>query len=87
MEVSDEEILEAMRTLGRISGVFGEPAGTAATAGLIKAVADGLIPKDASVVSIVTGNGLKDVASGIKAAGEPLRLPPDMELLRKELNI
>ena len=30
---------------------------------------------------IVTGNGLKDVQNGIKAAGEPLSVPPSMDAL------
>ena len=83
--VSDDEILDAMRLLGRSSGVFGEPAGVAGTAGLIKAVKEGLIPPDALVVSIVTGNGLKDVASAQKAIETKLiHIEPDMDLLAKE---
>lgn len=78
--VSDEEILEAMKLLGQY-GIFGEPAGVAGTAGLKKAVETGLIPADASVVSVVTGNGLKDTANAIKAAGEPMCIPPEMNLL------
>ena len=41
----------------------------------------GLIPAGSTVVSIVTGNGLKDVQSGIQAAGEPMRVSPDMDAL------
>lgn len=78
--VSDEEILEAMKLLGQY-GIFGEPAGVAGTAGLKKAVETGLIPKDSTVVSVVTGNGLKDTANAIKAAGEPMCIPPEMNLL------
>ncbi|MCL2342928.1 MAG: threonine synthase, partial [Firmicutes bacterium] len=70
VEVTDEEILSAMRLLGSTCGVFGEPAGVAGTAGLKKALKLGLIPRDAGAVSIVTGNGLKDTANGVKAAGE-----------------
>lgn len=81
VNVSDEEILQAMQTLGNTSGVFGEPAGVAGTAGLIKVVKQGLIPKDATVVSVVTGNGLKDIASAIKAVGKPLSVPPEMDKL------
>ena len=33
------------------------------------------------MVSIVTGNGLKDVQSGIKAAGEPMLVHPDLDAL------
>ena len=81
VNVSDEEILDAMRILGREAGVFAEPAGAAGTAGLVKALDTGLIEKDASVVSIVTGNGLKDVSNAIRAAGEPLSIAPDMDKL------
>ena len=81
VNVSDGEILAAMRLLGRTQGVFGEPAGVTGTAGVKKALELGLIPPDSTVVSIVTGNGLKDVANGIKAAGEPMLVRPDMEAL------
>ncbi|MDR3145372.1 MAG: threonine synthase [Treponema sp.] len=90
VNVSDEEILAAMRLLGSVCGVFGEPAGVTGTAGLRKAAEQKRIPPDATVVSIVTGNGLKDVASARQAAGEPIRIPPDMnELLAvfRERNI
>ena len=81
VNVSDEEILEAMRLLGRHAGVFAEPAGAAGTAGVKKAVETGLIERDASVVSIVTGNGLKDVSNAIRAAGEPMSIRPEMGAL------
>lgn len=81
VNVSDEEILGAMRLLGRTQGVFGEPAGVTGTAGVKKALALGLINPDATVVSIVTGNGLKDVQSGIRAAGEPMLVRPDLDAL------
>lgn len=81
VNVSDEEILAAMRLLGREAGVFAEPAGAAGTAGVKKALETGLIGKDAEVVSLVTGNGLKDVNNAIRAAGEPIRIPPEMDRL------
>lgn len=81
INVSDDEILAAMRLLGRTQGVFGEPAGVTGTAGLKKAIEKGLISPDATVVSVVTGNGLKDVANGIKAAGEPMLVKPSMDAL------
>ena len=81
VEVSDQEILSAMGLLGRTQGVFGEPAGVTGTAGVKKALELGLISPDSSVVSIVTGNGLKDVQNGMRAAGEPMLVRPDMEAL------
>ncbi|SDH41039.1 threonine synthase [Desulfosporosinus hippei] len=82
--VSDEEILAAMRELGRTSGIFGEPAGVTGTAGLKVLVEKGVIGADEKVVSIVTGNGLKDVQNAIKAVGEPIKVEPSLkELLVK----
>ena len=81
INVSDDEILAAMRLLGRTQGVFGEPAGVTGTAGVKKAIEKGLISPDSTIVSVVTGNGLKDVANGIKAAGEPMLVKPSMDAL------
>lgn len=85
INVTDEEILAAMKLLGTTCGVFAEPAGATGTAGVKKAAQTGLIPKSATVVSLVTGSGLKDVANAMKAAGEPIALAPDMTLLEKAL--
>jgi threonine synthase len=63
MTVTDKEILDASYKLARGEGIFAEPAGATALAGLIKAVANNKINKDAKVVIIVTGNGLKDATS------------------------
>ncbi len=78
VNVTDGEIMDAQKLLGRECGVFGEPAGVAATAGLKKLCEGGRLEKDATVVSIVTGNGLKDVANAIKFCGEPISIPSDM---------
>ena len=83
VNVSDEEIMAAQKLLGRTCGVFGEPAGVTGAAGLKKLCEQGKIPADATVVSVVTGNGLKDVANAIKACGEPISIPSDMDLLLK----
>lgn len=75
--VSDDEILAAMRLLGQLAGVFGEPAGVAGLAGLRKLVEQGVIGQGETVACAITGNGLKDVSNAIKAAGEPIRVSPD----------
>ena len=79
--VSDDEILDAMRLLGRTEGVFGEPAGVTATAGLKRAVAEGIIKQNESVTVISTGSGLKDVKNAMLAAGEPFKCDPDIRAL------
>lgn len=67
IRITDDEILAAIPALARGCGVFAEPAGAAAYAGLVKAVADGLVSADDRIVVLNTGNGLKDVASAMKS--------------------
>ena len=81
VNVSDAEIMAAQKLLGRTCGVFGEPAGVTGAAGLKKLCEQGRIERDAAVVSVVTGNGLKDVANAIAACGEPISIPGDMDRL------
>jgi threonine synthase len=80
--VSDAEILAAIPALARGCGVFAEPAGAAAYAGLQTAIDQGHIHADDRVVVINTGNGLKDIASARRAAHAagpaPLRIQPDL---------
>ena len=59
-------------------------AGVTGTAAVKKACELGLIEKGATVVSVVTGNGLKDVANAIKSAGEPINIKPDLDLMVEE---
>jgi threonine synthase len=81
--VSDEEILEAMRLLGREAAVFAEPAGATGFAGLRKMAQQGAIDPGERIVVLVTGNGLKDVDSAIRATGQPEVIEPTMEALRQ----
>ncbi|MFA5833295.1 MAG: threonine synthase [Bacteroidota bacterium] len=83
--VSDDEILEAMNITARLGGVFGEPAGVTASAGLKKALEKHIIKPNESALIIVTGNGLKDIQSAKKAAGDPISLPPTIDALEKAL--
>lgn len=66
--VPDGDILAAIPAMARGSGVFGEPAGAAAYAGLVRAADLGLVGRGDRVVVINTGSGLKDVASARRAA-------------------
>lgn len=69
--VGDEAILAAIGSLARVTGVFAEPAAAAALAGLEQALAEGLIGRDERVVLLVTGSGLKDVASAARSVSIP----------------
>lgn len=85
VNVSDAEILAAQTFIGRHTGIFGEPAGVTGFAGLKKLVEAGQVSPDDTFVVAITGNGLKDIANGQKAAGEPIRLAPDLEKLDRVL--
>jgi len=77
--VSDEEILAGEALLGRKEGIYAEPAGAAPVAGVRKAREQGIIEGGESVVVVVTGNGLKDTESAMRAAGEVESIAPDIE--------
>ncbi len=83
ISVSDEEIISAIKYLGSTQGIFAEPAGATGFAGMLKALKEGKISKNDKVVVIVTGNGLKDVNSAIKAGGEPIIIDPLIEEVKK----
>ena len=74
VNVTDEEIMAAQKLLGTTCGVFGEPAGVTGTAAVKKLCEQGVLGENDTVVSVVTGNGLKDVANAIKFCGEPMSL-------------
>jgi threonine synthase len=86
VDVSDEEILEAMRVLARNTGVFGEPAGVAGFAGLMKMAREGTVGSDETVALIVSGNGLKDVKSAQLAVSKPREVKPNLDALVKYLD-
>jgi threonine synthase len=64
LAVSDAEIIEAYKLLGSAEGVFCEPASAASVAGLIKRRDE--VPTGATVVCVLTGNGLKDPTTAIE---------------------
>lgn len=84
--VTDEEILEAYQMLASKEGVFAEPASCSTIAGLYKQHKQGLLPKGASIVAVLTGNGLKDPDIALKTvAQEPVVIPNDLDQLRQQL--
>ena len=58
--VTDDEIIEAYKLIARTEGIFVEPGSAASLAGVIKSVKNGGIEKGRRVVTVFTGNGLKD---------------------------
>ncbi|MGM0371164.1 MAG: threonine synthase [Halobacteriota archaeon] len=79
VRVSDEEILEAEVLLGSTEGIYTEPAGGTALAGVRTAIEEGPIEPDETVVVVSTGFGLKDTESAKRATGGVTRIEPSIE--------
>jgi threonine synthase len=79
--VTDDEILAAYRMLALQEGVFCEPASAASVAGLLKCREQ--VPAGATVVCVLTGNGLKDpdIALQQNTAQFHQGIDPDLEAI------
>jgi len=84
MTVSDEEIIKAIAQLGKI-GVFAEPAGATAYAGLVKATGSGVVGSDDPILVLNTGSGLKDVRAAMQAVVEPPIIESTLAAVKKIL--
>jgi threonine synthase len=85
VDVGDDEILAAMRLLAGRAGVFGEPAGMAALAGIRAAVERGIIGSEERALHVVTGSGLKDVRAAFKAVAPPTKIPVSLDAVRQHV--
>jgi threonine synthase len=68
--VTDDEILAAYRDLATSEGVFCEPSSAASVAGVAKLARAGELERDALVVCVLTGAGLKDPETAERTAGD-----------------
>ena len=84
--VSDEAILEAMKLLGRTTGIFGEPAGVVALAALVQLLEQKKIASSERVVFMVTGSGLKDIDSALEGVSMPESLPVSLEAVTSRVH-
>jgi len=69
--VSDAQMTEAMRLLGR-EGILAEPSAAAPLAGLIEGLRTGAISPGSEVVCVITGSGFKQPADLIGPPGGPV---------------
>ncbi|RLD16027.1 MAG: threonine synthase [Caldiserica bacterium] len=83
IEVSDLDIKRSIRKIAVNTGIFSEPAGATGFAGVEKAYSLGLIKKNDIVVTIITGNGLKDIKCIFDICKSPLRVEKDIEKVEK----
>ena len=85
--VTDTEILAAQIRLASSEGLFAEPASAAPLALLFALVREGKIDKDATVVVVLTGSGLKDPDAALKNVEPPIELDGDARTLAKVLKL
>ncbi len=84
LTVPDEEILAAIAELGK-AGIFAEPAGATAYAGLVSALKQGLVHTSDPVLVLNTGSGLKDVKAAMQAVQAAPIIEPNLEAVKKLL--
>lgn len=85
--VTDEEILAAYQKLASTEGVFCEPASAASIAGVIKQRKAGNIADGATVVCVLTGNGLKDPNIALSTIDkQPETVPATREAVMSLIN-
>ena len=84
VNVSDEEILKAIAELGQ-AGIFAEPAGATAYAGLVKEATSGGVGGEDPILVLNTGNGLKDIRAAMQAVHEAPVIEPTLKEVEKFL--
>ncbi|MBK7096428.1 MAG: threonine synthase [Saprospiraceae bacterium] len=83
LTVTDDEIIEASKILSRNTGLFSEPAATAAFAGVMSYKKMNKLPDGSKNVVLLTGSGLKDLNSVKKILNIPDSIEPDIRNLKK----
>jgi len=58
-DISDAEVVDAMKLLAETEGIFAETAGGVTLGCAMKMIESGKLPRDESIVLCITGNGLK----------------------------
>ncbi len=83
--VPDDAIERQLIALGKLEGVFAEPSGVAALAGLESLVDQGVIDKSDRVVVPITGSGFKDLATPDRLTPRVVLITPDLDQLKAAL--
>lgn len=83
--VTDGEIIEAYRLLASQEGIFCEPASASSVAGLLKVKDE--VPPGATVVCVLTGNGLKDPDTAITYSSNQFKkgIEPELQAVAEKM--
>ncbi len=83
--LTDDEILEAQSVLGRLAGVFAEPAGAISVAAAHKLRQEGTIAPNEIVICNITGHGLKQPEAIRISENNTRPIEPTLEALREQI--
>jgi threonine synthase len=83
LDVTDDEVVEGIRLLGRTEGIFGETAGGVTVATLRRLLAEGLLDPDAETVILNTGDGLKTLDAVEPVVGPSVTVRPSLAEFRR----
>lgn len=78
-DVTDSEIVDAIKLLAACEGIFTETAGGVTVGVTKKLIEQGRIPPDESIVICITGNGLKTQKAVSEKIGEPIHIKPHID--------
>jgi threonine synthase len=84
-EATDKEIIESIKLLAELEGIFTETAGGVTLAVTKRLIQQGLIPKDESIVVCITGNGLKTQEAVSTVISQPIRIKPNLKSFEEAL--
>ncbi|MDH3351697.1 MAG: pyridoxal-phosphate dependent enzyme [Gammaproteobacteria bacterium] len=83
--VADDDILAAIGEMARLSGIFAEPAAAAPWAAVKQMQRQQALDATEVIVCLVSGSGLKDIASARACVGQPLAIDATIDAVRKTL--
>lgn len=86
-DVSDDEIVEAIKLLAATEGIFTETAGGVTLGVTKKLIEQGRIPKDESIVVSITGNGFKTQEAVVEKIGKPIKIKSNIADFQKNVKI
>lgn len=84
-DVSDEEIVEAIKLLASTEGIFTETAGGVTLGVTRKLIEQGRIPRNESIVVSITGNGLKTQEAVAEKIGRPIKIKPNLNSFEENI--
>lgn len=87
ISVSDREVADSIRVLGSSEGLFTEPAGAVAFAGLQKSLLEKRLPSFKKAVCMLTGHGLNAPQAVFQTQVLPELVPPDVGAVESYLNM